>query len=355
MASLRHRRNYSQGNEPGTDTEFAAGSGELSSGLCVSARLPEGMAVGGSAGRHQRLLGHDPHGDCLCRADGFATPAIRSHYVALLQCRWRVYPFLPWRFATGHCRAGDIAICLLIASAVRPLANGDASRTAALAGTVAVLSGLLLVLGARAGIGAVADFFSKPGAGRLYDGSRRWILVASQLDKFLSALHCNGMTSFLAWLTELCGKLKTMNPPTHDFRVPVFWRCCWDLRRFAPAKSLQPSSYAWLPSLPRPAWGWNSVAWQSSDRCRADCRRSPFRRSIGGICRRCCRVYQASSALRCSKLHGRHPAGAGVRGEKRLRSQRQPGTRRARRVGCCHRIFSRLRRDGQPVAHGSQR
>ena len=56
----------------------------------------------------------------------------------------------------------DIAISLLVAGAIGPLAGGDASRAAALAATVALLSGLLLLLGARAKIGAVANFFSKP-------------------------------------------------------------------------------------------------------------------------------------------------------------------------------------------------
>src|SRR5580765_6424193 len=43
----------------------------------------------------------------------------------------------------------DIAISLLIASAIGPLAAGDAARAASLAAAVAVLSGLLLLLGAR--------------------------------------------------------------------------------------------------------------------------------------------------------------------------------------------------------------
>src|SRR5215475_2000497 len=56
----------------------------------------------------------------------------------------------------------DIAISLLIASAIGPLANGNPDRAALLAATVALLSGLLLLLGARVKIGAVADFLSKP-------------------------------------------------------------------------------------------------------------------------------------------------------------------------------------------------
>jgi SulP family sulfate permease len=124
----------------------------------------------------------------------------------------------------------DIAICLLIASAVRPLANGDASRTAALAGTVAVLSGLLLVLGARARIGAVADFFSKPVRVGYMTGAAL-ILVASQLDKFFGiALQRH---DFFPRLAELCGKLNTLNPPTAIFGFSLL-ALLLGLRRFAP-------------------------------------------------------------------------------------------------------------------------
>ena len=56
----------------------------------------------------------------------------------------------------------DIAISLLVASAIVPLAAGDPSRAAVLAAMMAVLSGLLLLLGARVKIGAIANFLSKP-------------------------------------------------------------------------------------------------------------------------------------------------------------------------------------------------
>jgi SulP family sulfate permease len=120
-----------------------------------------------------------------------------------------VYPF----FGTSRqvIVGPDIAICLLIVSAVRPLAGGDAARAAGLAGAVAVLSGLLLLLGARAGGGAVADFFSKPVMVGYMTGAAL-ILVASQLDKFFGvALQRN---DFFPRLYELCGKLDQTNQPT---------------------------------------------------------------------------------------------------------------------------------------------
>jgi SulP family sulfate permease len=124
----------------------------------------------------------------------------------------------------------DIAICLLIVSAVRPLAGGDASRAAALAGTVAVLSGVLLLLGARARVGAVADFFSKPVLVGYMTGAAL-ILVASQLDKFFGmALQRN---DFFPRLAELCGKLDKTNPPTAIFGFCLL-TLLLGLRRFAP-------------------------------------------------------------------------------------------------------------------------
>jgi len=124
--------------------------------------------------------GHDPVGNRLCRPDGAAatqhgsTPAL----VPLL-----VYPFF------GSSRqvivGPTLRISLLIASAIVPLAAGDPARAAALAATVAVLSGLLLLLGARARIGAIADFLSKPVLVGYMTGAAL-ILVASQLDKLFA-------------------------------------------------------------------------------------------------------------------------------------------------------------------------
>ncbi len=124
----------------------------------------------------------------------------------------------------------DIAICLLIVSAVRPLAGGDAGRAAGLAATVAVMSGLLLLLGARARVGAVADFFSKPVLVGYMTGAAL-ILVASQLDKFFGvALQSN---DFFPRLAELCGKLDKANQTTVIFGFSLL-AVLLGLRRFAP-------------------------------------------------------------------------------------------------------------------------
>ena len=153
-------------------------------------------------------------------------PAQYGLYAALVPLA--VYPFF------GGSRqvivGPDIALCLLIVSAVRPLAGGDPSRAVVLAGAVAVLSGLMLLLGARARLGAVADFFSKPVLVGYMTGAAL-ILVASQLDKFLGvSLQKN---DFVPRLVELCGKLDKMNPVTAVFGCSLL-ALLLGLRRFAP-------------------------------------------------------------------------------------------------------------------------
>jgi SulP family sulfate permease len=124
----------------------------------------------------------------------------------------------------------DIAISLLIASAIVPLAAGDPSRAAALAATVAVLSGLLLLLGARLKIGAIANFLSKPVLVGYMTGAAL-ILVASQLDKlFRIPLEHN---DFFPRLAELAGKLPRAHGPTLLFGLGLLVVIV-GLRRLAP-------------------------------------------------------------------------------------------------------------------------
>ncbi len=102
----------------------------------------------------------------------------------------------------------DIAITLLIASAVVPLAAGDASRAAVLAAMVALLSGMLLLLGALAKFGAVADFLSKPVLVGYMTGAAL-ILMASQFGTLFGiSLH---HTEFFPLLSELAGNLPHAN------------------------------------------------------------------------------------------------------------------------------------------------
>lgn len=105
----------------------------------------------------------------------------------------------------------DIAITLLIASAVVPLAGGDANRAAVLAAMVALLSGILLLLGALAKFGAVADFLSKPVLVGYMTGAAL-ILMASQFGT-LFGVHLHH-SEFFPLLSELAGNLPHTNLPT---------------------------------------------------------------------------------------------------------------------------------------------
>ena len=105
----------------------------------------------------------------------------------------------------------DIAITLLMASAIAPLAGGDATHAAMLAAVLALLSGLLLLLGAGAKFGAVADFLSKPVLVGYMTGAAM-ILMASQFSKFFGVPLKH--TDFFPLLAELTGKLHQTNFPT---------------------------------------------------------------------------------------------------------------------------------------------
>ena len=106
----------------------------------------------------------------------------------------------------------DIAISLLIASTIGPLAGGNPARAAALAAVLALLSGLLLVLGARANFGAAADFLSKPVLVGYMSGAAL-ILIGSQVNKLFGVnLKSN---DFFPRLAELAGKL----PETHGLTL----------------------------------------------------------------------------------------------------------------------------------------
>jgi SulP family sulfate permease len=95
---------------------------------------------------------------------------------------------------------------------------------------VAVLSGLLLLLGARLKIGAIANFLSKPVLVGYMTGAAL-ILVASQLDKlFRIPLEHN---DFFPRLAELAGKLPRAHGPTLLFGLGLLVVIV-GLRRLAP-------------------------------------------------------------------------------------------------------------------------
>src|SRR5581483_999468 len=105
----------------------------------------------------------------------------------------------------------DIAISLLIASTIAPMAAGNAIGLGMLAAMIAVLSGLLLLLAAWARLGAIADFLSKPVLVGYMTGAAL-ILVASQLNKLFGV---NLRTSdFFPRCVELVSKLGQTHLPS---------------------------------------------------------------------------------------------------------------------------------------------
>jgi SulP family sulfate permease len=124
----------------------------------------------------------------------------------------------------------DIAISLLMASAVAPLAGGDATRAAELAATLAILSGVALVLSARVKIGAVADFLSKPVLVGYMTGAAL-ILVASQLGSLLGVPLRN--SDFFPRLLEIAGALSQTHRTTFLFGLALLGLLI-GLHRWAP-------------------------------------------------------------------------------------------------------------------------
>ncbi len=78
----------------------------------------------------------------------------------------------------------DTTIALLAGSVIVPLAAGDAMRAADLAAALALMTGVLLVVGGRLGIGAIADLLSTPVLVG-YAGGAALILIGTQLPTML--------------------------------------------------------------------------------------------------------------------------------------------------------------------------
>ena len=105
----------------------------------------------------------------------------------------------------------DIAISLLIASTIAPIAAGNPDKAAVLAAVLAILSGLLLLLASFARLGAIADFLSKPVLVGYMTGAAL-ILIASQLNTLFGInLHSN---DFVPRLVELGTRFRETHWPT---------------------------------------------------------------------------------------------------------------------------------------------
>lgn len=114
--------------------------------------------------------------------------------------------------SSRHVIAGpDAAVALLVASAVGPLASGDPSRAAVLAGITAILGGVLMLLAAWLRAGVVADFLSKPVLVGYLSGAAL-ILVSTQLGKLFGIRTHEH--DFFPLLAELARRLREIHPLT---------------------------------------------------------------------------------------------------------------------------------------------
>ncbi|MBF0214805.1 MAG: SulP family inorganic anion transporter [Magnetococcales bacterium] len=105
----------------------------------------------------------------------------------------------------------DAAIGLLAGAAILPLTSSDPGRTAMLAATLGILSGIILMLAARLRVGAIADFLSRPVLVGYLNGASL-ILASTQMGK-LFAIKTQG-EDFFPILWQIISGLPNTHAPT---------------------------------------------------------------------------------------------------------------------------------------------
>ena len=139
-----------------------------------------------------------------------------------------VYPFIT---TSPQVIVGpDIAICLLMASAIAPLAGGDPKHAAVLAAMLSLVSGALLLLASRLKLGKTADFLSKPVLVGYMTGAAL-ILAASQLSGLLG--FSMAKADFFPRLMEAYQRRHEAHLPTLYFGLGLLAMIIL-LHRFAP-------------------------------------------------------------------------------------------------------------------------
>jgi len=127
----------------------------------------------------------------------------------------------------------DAATCAVIASAVAPLAAGDASAYAALSAQLALLTGLICILARFLRLGVMADFLSKPILVGFLNGIAITIILG-QLGK-ITAIEAHGAHPVRAVL-DLALRLGEAHPPTLLVALGAF--------------GLMLAGGRWLPAFP---------------------------------------------------------------------------------------------------------
>jgi SulP family sulfate permease len=153
-------------------------------------------------------------------------PPANGLYAALVPLV--VYPFFT---SSPQVIVGpDIAICLLMANAIAPLAGGDAKHAAVLAAMLSLACGVLLVLGSRLKLGKAADFLSKPVLVGYMTGAAL-ILAISQLSGLLGVSLAKN--DFFPRLFEAVARYHETHWPTLFFGLGLL-AFIVVLQRFAP-------------------------------------------------------------------------------------------------------------------------
>jgi SulP family sulfate permease len=139
-----------------------------------------------------------------------------------------IYPFLT---TSPQVIVGpDIAICLLMANAIAPLAGKDPNHAATLAAILSLASGVLLLLGSRLKLGRAASFLSKPVLVGYMTGAAL-ILVVSQLSSLLGVPLADN--DFFPRLLEAFRRGHETHLPTLFLGLSLL-ALIVGLRRFAP-------------------------------------------------------------------------------------------------------------------------
>ena len=128
----------------------------------------------------------------------------------------------------------DAAIALLIAGGLAPLAGGNVVQSLALAGLLAILVGLVMVLAAFARLGVLADFLSKPVLIGFLQGASV-ILIGTQIGKLFGISLTE--QSFPPRMLELIVQLGQTHWPTFGLGLLFLvlyaalnrWRPQWPL------------------------------------------------------------------------------------------------------------------------------
>jgi len=124
----------------------------------------------------------------------------------------------------------DTTIALLAASVIAPLAQGDPARAAAIAVSLALMSGVLLVIAGALRFGNVADLLSTPVLVG-YAAGAALILVATQLPVLLGVSLAHD--AFFPRLLDTLAALPQANPYTLSLGVALI-ALMLALARFAP-------------------------------------------------------------------------------------------------------------------------